>query len=182
MSQKTKLCAVKYHKNFDTGVLLHKVAHILKQRSFNVAGVIQNYSKTERLARAPMHLVNLQSDAVFKISQDLGTQSRGCMLDYQKLADIEGVLSQAITQNVDLIIINKFGKAESKGGGLLSCIVDAICADIFVLTTVRAPYLEAWESFHEGSALELSPNEDIIAEWYSNQFSISQKAKRKTCT
>ncbi len=173
MSKEVKLCAVRYDKDFDTGVLLHKVARILRLRDVKLAGVIQNYTTTDRVARAPMNLVNLQSNSVFKISQDLGSESKGCMLDYQKLADVEGVLSQAITKNVDLIIINKFGKAESQGGGLMSCIVDAIYSDISVLTTVRAPYLEAWENFHGGSAMEFPPDERVITEWYSHLWELS---------
>jgi hypothetical protein len=66
---------------------------------------------------------------------------------------------------VDLVIINKCGRAKSGGDGLLSCIADAILAGVPILTTVREPYVVAWNLYHEGMAIELPPKIDAIHQW-----------------
>lgn len=78
-----------------------------------------------------------------RITQDRGRDSRGCKLDSRGLATISHCITDAIDTGVDLVIINKYGRAESEGNGLLSCIADAISAEVLVLTTVREPYIAA---------------------------------------
>ena len=64
-----------------------------------------------------------------------------------------------------MIVVNKFGRGESEGSGLLACLGDVVVAGIPLLTTVREPYLDAWEAFHGGYAVELPPRLDAILAW-----------------
>jgi hypothetical protein len=74
-------------------------------------------------------------------------------------------VTDAIKAGAELIILNKFGRAESEGAGLLSCFAEAVSAGIPVLTTVREPYTEAWHEFHDGLASDLPPIQEAIVEW-----------------
>jgi hypothetical protein len=110
-------------------------------------------------------VVDVRTGKAASITQDRGRDAQGCKLDPSGLADISHCISDAIEAGVDLIVINKFGRAESEGGGLISGIADAVAASIPLLTTVRAPYLDAWRSFHGGLATELAPLRRAIIAW-----------------
>jgi hypothetical protein len=59
-------------------------------------------------------------------------------------------LPAAIAEGIDLLVINRFGRAESLGRGLLGCFTAAMEAGVRVLTAVRVPYVEAWAAYHGG--------------------------------
>ena len=75
---------------------------------------------------------------------------------------------QAIADRVDLLVINRFGRAESLGRGLRSCFERAIEADVPVLTAVRIPYDEAWRNFHDGIGLQLTCDVEPVTAWVAN--------------
>ena len=54
--------------------------------------------------------------------------------------------------------MNRFGRAESLGGGLLTSLTSAVAAEVPVLTAVRAPYDVTWAQFHGGLGCELHLN------------------------
>lgn len=74
-------------------------------------------------------------------------------------------IMRAIVDRVHLLIINRFGRAESLGRGLRACFEAAIAADVPVLTAVRPPYDQAWQNFHGGFGLSLPCDEDQVAGW-----------------
>jgi hypothetical protein len=71
----------------------------------------------------------------------------------------------ALADGVDLLIINRFGRAESLGRGLLGGFSAAIEAGVAVLTAVRPPYDQAWYAFHGGCAHDLAPEMQEILDW-----------------
>ena len=77
-----------------------------------------------------MTLVDLTSRSRFRISQDLGSQAEGCRLDARGIAEIGPLLERTLNQDVELIVLNRFGKAEAEGGGLRSAFVRAMEAGI----------------------------------------------------
>jgi hypothetical protein len=79
--------------------------------------------------------------------------------------EAEPILLAAIAERVDLLIINRFGRAESLGRGMLSIFSRAIDAGVPVLTAVRRPYEVAWHSFHGGMGSELAPDIGAIEAW-----------------
>ena len=71
----------------------------------------------------------------------------------------------ALADGLDLIVINRFGRAESQGRGLIGCFSAAIEAGVPVLTAVRAPYDEAWRLFHGGLGQELPAEMAAVTSW-----------------
>jgi hypothetical protein len=72
----------------------------------------------------------------------------------------------AIGDRVDLLVINRFGKAESLGRGLLAVFTAAIEAGVPVLTAARHPYEQGWERFHGGMGHILHASPDAIADFF----------------
>jgi hypothetical protein len=83
----------------------------------------------------------------------------------------------AIADRVDLLVINRFGRAESLGRGLLGIFTAAIEAGVPLLTAVRHPYDQAWEQFHGGFAQALAASADAIVAWY-----YAAACRRSPCT
>ncbi len=160
------LAAVQYERDFDINGTLRKVVKSLREKGVKVGGVLQEAKilPNERCAR--LYVVDIRTGKSECITQNRGNESRGCKLDPRGLAEISHCITDAIETGSELIIINKFGRAESEGGGLLSSIADAISAGVPVLTTVREPYIAAWRSFHGGLATELPPRTDMIFQWF----------------
>jgi hypothetical protein len=158
------LAAVVYQTGFRIDDFLAAVARRLRAEGLRIGGVVQENAGAAD-ACAAMTLVDLTSSGRFSISQDLGPDARGCRLDPSGLAEAESPLAAMVDAGPDLILLNKFGKAEAEGGGLRSTLVRAIEKETPVLTAVRAPYLEAWERFHGGLAVALEPDAEAVLAW-----------------
>jgi hypothetical protein len=137
----------------------------LKKQGIEVGGVLQEIEAGKEPNCARLNVVDIRTGATASITQDRGKDAQGCKLDPRGLADISHCITDAIEAGVALIVVNKFGRAESEGGGLLSCIADSVSVGIPILTSVREPYIDAWRSFHGGLAIELLPNKKTIVDW-----------------
>jgi hypothetical protein len=109
--------------------------------------------------------VDLRWGTAFDIWEARGTWARGCRLDEGGLVDAEATLLAAITERADLLVINRFGRTESLGRGLIGCFAAALEAGIPVLTAVRAPYDDAWREFHGGLGQDLHMEASQAVGW-----------------
>ncbi|MGI9381623.1 MAG: DUF2478 domain-containing protein [Methyloligellaceae bacterium] len=157
--------AIRHEFGFDANRMLRQIAERLRQCGVVLAGAVQDSATAEGDCCASMELIDVRTERVARISQDLGRHAQGCRLDQRGLADAAESISRAIAAGVDLVIINKFGKAESEGDGLTCCFAEAVAAGTPVLTSVRAPYIDTWEAFHGGMAIELPPSPDAVLRW-----------------
>lgn len=159
----TVLAAIVYAQGFAIDALMLGIADALRRGGVHVRGVVQ-----ENAGRGPcadMTVVDLASGERFAISQELGAGARGCRLDPRGLAEVAARTDAAMGGDFDLLLLNKFGRAEAEGDGLRSVLAGAVAAGIPVLTSVRAPYLESWAAFHGGLAAELPPRLDAAVAW-----------------
>lgn len=160
------VAAIRYENAFDINGTLRSLVSKLQERGAKIGGVLQESKIFSNEQNARLYIVDIRSGRSECITQNRGSGSQGCKLDPRGLAEISYCVTDAIDAGVDLIVINKFGRAESEGNGLLSCIADAISADLPVLTTVREPYVKAWNTFHGGLARDLPPRVDAIVQWF----------------
>jgi nucleoside-triphosphatase THEP1 len=84
-------------------------------------------------------------------SQDFASQATahitGCWLDPDWLASLAIRLAAAIAAGADLVIINRFGRLEAEGKGLIDLIRQALDADIPVLIAVPERRFATWIRF-----------------------------------
>jgi hypothetical protein len=153
------------------------LAKAVEADGLRVRGAIQDNAGD---ASCPaMSLVDLATGERYGISQQLGTHARGCRLDPGGLAVFAARLDAAIQDGCDLIILNKFGKAEAEGGGLRAALARAIDSGIPVLTAVRSPYSEAWLDFHGGLAADLAPSRAAALAWCRGVHNSSEARYRR---
>jgi hypothetical protein len=159
------LAAIIYDKGFRIDDFMAEVAARLSADGVRVRGLVQENFGDDPNSTV-MILVDLASSGRIGISQDLGNHAQGCRLDPHGLADAGGRIDHEIAGGVDLVVLNKFGKAEAEqGAGLRSTVARAIESGVPVLTAVRAPYTDAWDAFHGGMSTALAPELEAVLAW-----------------
>jgi Protein of unknown function (DUF2478) len=163
----SRLAAIAYHRGFDIDKLLFNICEGLRTRGFSLGGLLQSSFGGDHGCADSVMVVDLRSGSAIDIWDRRGKGARGCRLDECRLLEAEPPLRVAITERVDLLVINRFGRAESLGRGLIGTILSAIEAGIPVLTAARPPYELAWRAFHGGMGCELVPDPEVVLSWAS---------------
>lgn len=65
----------------------------------------------------------------------------------------------------DLVILYRFGRAESEGYGLRQVLEHAVSEDIPVLIGVREEFRDLWDQFHGGLGAALPPDLHSVLAW-----------------
>jgi nucleoside-triphosphatase THEP1 len=159
------LAAIRYARGFPVDALILGVCNELRARGVSVGGILQSSFGPDGQCAQSVLVTDLRSGEAFNIWDQRGSGARGCRLDERGLLDVEPAVRAAIREGTDLIVINRFGRAESLGRGLLDCFTAALEAGIPVLTAVRAPYDDAWRAFHGGLGAELTPEPNDLLAW-----------------
>jgi hypothetical protein len=177
LSAPPRLAAVTYARGFDIDCVLVDVCKQLSQKGVRLGGLLQISTGAKGGGCAStVHVVDLRSNTAFDIWEERGACAKGCRLDERGLADAASVIELALGDRVDLIVINRFGRAESLGRGLLSCFASALLANVPVLTAVRPPYDEAWRTFHGGCGREIATEIREIVDWARDATAASHNA------
>jgi len=172
-----RLAAIRYEAGFPIDEFLALLAGRLRAEHIRLGGALQENASGGDRRCAAMSLVDLATRKRFQISQDLGSLAEGCRLDAQGLAEFVALFDRASQDNVELLILNRFGKAEAEGGGLRPVFARAMEAGIPVLTAVRAPYDEAWAQFHGHLASDLPADVDAVLGWCRDAARLSRAAR-----
>lgn len=134
------------------------------QQGWRVRGLVTQQGKDPQ-GLLPMQLRDIHTGEVFTISQCLGRDSRGCNLDMGRLAEAGKSLRNALNEQPDLVVLNRFGYSETQGRGFSQELSQLISAEIPVLTLVSEKYLEGWQVFSAGLAQTLPLERTSIEQW-----------------
>lgn len=103
-----------------------------------------------------LYLVDLAAGTKTGISENRGPQTQGCHLDRAALTRVAQNTEACLEAGADILIVNRFGRAEAEAKGLRGAIEKALGLDIPVIVGVRPDYKEAWQAFHGGLARKAS--------------------------
>jgi hypothetical protein len=136
----------------------------IEARGLALAGTVQ--TNTERPGRdlCDMDIRVLPDGPVLRISQDLGAGTRGCRLDRGALETAAAAAATGLG-GAALLVVNKFGKVEAEGRGLVPVIAAAVERGLPVLVGVNGLNLPAFLDFTGGLATALPPEPDAIVRW-----------------
>jgi hypothetical protein len=160
------VCAALREETGTADDLFVRVAERARRAGLRLAGALQRDQPRKGRSRCEMFLFDLASGRRIRISEDRGDLAQGCRLDPSALTEAAELIERAIrSAPPDLVILNKFGKAEAEeGGGLRGAIVAALEADIPVLIGVAAPYAAALREF-AGDLCALAADEAAVWRW-----------------
>ena len=161
------IAAIRYAGGVAIDDLLQEVAEGLAASGVRLGGFIQQASVENDDCCAVMHLRDLRDGSRVTISQELGPGAKGCRLDPAALARVAARLEETLEADIEILVLNRFGKAEAEGGGLCATIQKAIGTGIPVLLAVRDEQADAWTRFHGGLGLDLPAERAAIVDWCS---------------
>ncbi len=137
----------------------------LRARGVRLAGAIQHNTDNGDRCRCDMTLEDLATGQRIDISEKRGPESRGCRLDSFALEASVGLVTQSLSEQRDLVIINRFGKREAEGHGFRQIVEQAMEANVPVLVAVAEGQQAAWENFTGSYAERLPVDPDMILSW-----------------
>jgi hypothetical protein len=101
------------------------------------------------------------------IGEALGSAAEGCKLGAGALENAVALTIAGITDNTQLLILNKFGKQEAAGMGFYSLIATAVLNDLPVVIGVTKAKLPEFLAFSDGAAQQLLPAVEAVLDWLS---------------
>lgn len=159
------LAAVLFERGEPVDAVLAAAVVRLRADGLTVAGAVQEEIADGPDCCGPTVLRSLTDGSARVISQDLGRLASGCRLDPAALADAAAALAAVVDDAPDLLVLNRFGKAEAEGGGLRAVIERAMEHGLPVVVAVRTDHAAAWDAFHGGLAAALPADAGAIAAW-----------------
>ncbi|NHF73608.1 DUF2478 domain-containing protein [Paracoccus xiamenensis] len=143
--------------------LMRQIAAQLAAEGIAVRGAIQTNTPKGADCHCDMMLEVLGDDGPdVAISQDLGRESTGCRLDAGAL---EGAAQRVLETlpEAQMVVLNKFGKQEILGRGMVAVIAAAMERDLPVLISVAPQQQAEFLAFAGDLAVQLAPEE--AANW-----------------
>jgi nucleoside-triphosphatase THEP1 len=149
-----------------TDELIAEVAARLTERGLRLAGTVQSNHDRPGRRKCDMDLRVLPDGPTLRISEDRGDLARGCTLDSGALEQTVHEVGQRL-DGADLLIVNKVGKREAEGKGLVPVIAEALHGGMPVLVGVNGLNLAAFLAFSGGEIEGLPAQVDQVVAWCS---------------
>jgi hypothetical protein len=159
------LAALAYESDQDPDALLRGFASDLRARGSRVVGLVHTGPDCADAPGLSAMLVHTGEE--LRLFQDLGSSAAGCKLDVGQLLDAGGKVASAIDAGADLVIVNRFGRQEREGKGLLYLIERALSADIPVVIAVPSHSFADWISFAGGMSVRLGCDRKMLEAWWN---------------
>lgn len=162
------MAAMVFHDTQQPDDILSEFASHLMDQGKRVLGLVQK-GHCEGPATRELFVTLLHTGNDVQIFQDLGSCAQGCKLDINQLLRAGASISESLTQGgADILIINRFGKLEKEGKGLLFLVEQALSADIPVLIAVPDLHLDGWMEFSGGLGRQLACDAASLVQWWSD--------------
>ncbi|MBP0111657.1 DUF2478 domain-containing protein [Bradyrhizobium vignae] len=159
------VAAILYRPKDDVDRLLADFAQDIAQQGVRIGGIVQRHARCANGTHV-MLAIDVTTGQEISISQPLGSGAMSCNLDANGLAEAAAVVSRALRNKIDLLVINKFAKQEAAGRGLRTEFVDAITRGVPVLTAVPKKCLADWRTFTAGVGTLLPCDRQSLEQWW----------------
>jgi hypothetical protein len=159
------LAAVVYGPGDDPDRLFIDFADDLSRSGRRPVGLVQ-VGRSCRAENPGLGVVVLPGGDMAPLVDDGPAFTTGCRLDACRLAGVAKRVAGAIAGGSDLVIISRFGRMETEGGGLAGLIIGAIDADIPVLIAVPEHRFAALVRFAAGMNVRLACRREALDRWW----------------
>ena len=168
LPQPRRVAAIVYADNAFPGPAFESLVRLCREQGLVLAGVLQHQICATPDRRGDVVLEDLTTGHRTAIFEDRGAGAGGCRLDEGALAEATARVEANLEDGADLLVLNKFGKAESSGGGLVDLMANAFSRGIPAVIAVPGSNLEAWRKFAGEFAIELSGDIGEIGRWLAS--------------
>jgi nucleoside-triphosphatase THEP1 len=156
------LAALVYETHQDPDAILRDFASDLRARGFRAVGMVQ----TGQCADSSLSVVLVHSGEKLLLAQDFDPAASGCRLDVARLEHAGARVADALEGGADLVIINRFGKRERDGKGLVHLIERARQAGTPAVIAVSSDRLAEWIRFAGDTTVKLACDRHSLDSWW----------------
>ena len=153
----------------DTGDRMALLKFVEKQKLLNtrVGGILQEALFNSEGEIVGLNAVDVSTNRRIPITRPVRNDDE-CGLDVSALADTTNIIRNAISERLDLVVVEKFGELEQNGKGLIDEILQTIVEGIPLLISVPEAALPVWQerSGELGSVLPFS--EEAFQQWWQS--------------
>jgi hypothetical protein len=159
------LAAIVYENEVYPDTLMPALVAHCRASGLSIAGVLQHRASACDEHRCDIFLEDLRTGQRTAIFEQRGAGATGCKLDTSALTEVAARIEGNMGDLPDVLILNKFGKAECEGGGLLDLIGMAIDAGVKVIIAVPKRNLAAWRNFAGDFSDEFADDLGKLLHW-----------------
>jgi nucleoside-triphosphatase THEP1 len=156
------LAALVFGKPDEPDRMLAEFVQDLVTRGYRVVGLIQT-----RLGDGGAAVTVLPTGETIPLAPRRGSVAPSSRPDPCDLAQAAERIDALIPTGADLVIINRFGKLEAEGTGLVDEIARALSFDIPVLVAVPEFRFSEWLSFCKGMGVKLPCRNGSLQTWWN---------------
>ena len=157
----TRIGIVVYDRDSRPDALLAAVVRRLQAGGARVGGLLQQVKDDDRSCCTSLFLEDIATGRRVQIFEHRGAATRGCRLDASGLAQAAALLREAIEAGPKLLFVNRFGRQEAEGRGLMDEIAAAVLADIPIVVAVGASLLHEWTAYADAEGVRLGSAEEL---------------------
>lgn len=158
----SRLAAIVFDRDEAVDATLRAFIDALRAQGVKVAGLVQEPGADED----DLQVRDLTTGERLPIMQNLGAESTGCAVDPAAIAVAARMLDRARGEKPDLLIVNRFGRLESEGAGMIAEIGAAVSEGEAVLIATPLRYGDAWNAFAQGLDVQMRPDLAALLAWW----------------
>jgi len=162
----SRLAAIVFDRDEAPDAPLIAFVDAAARRGARVAGLVQERADDDLCGLHDVRVRDLMSGETLPIMQDLGAGATGCRVDPSAIALAARLLDRARATDPDLLVVNRFGRLESEGGGMLAEIGRAFTEGLALIVCVPRRYRDAWNEFAAELDAQLPPSREAIDAWW----------------
>jgi nucleoside-triphosphatase THEP1 len=160
--------AVVYGVKDNPDRLLLDFTEDLRRSGVRTAGLVQLDDPTSQSNDRELRTIMLSSGEIVSVAHNRDLGAVDCGLDCGQLASIARLIEAAIQEGADLVVINRFGKLEANGEGLIDLIRQAAEADIPVVIAVPEHRFARWITYSAGMTVRLPCQRAALDRWWQS--------------
>jgi nucleoside-triphosphatase THEP1 len=152
-----------------TGDRMALLKFVEKQKSLNirVGGVLQEALFNSEGEIIGLNAVDVATNRRIPITRPAKNDDE-CGLDVSALAETTSIIRSAISDRLDLVVVEKFGELEQSGKGLIDEILQTIVEGIPLLIAVPEAALPLWQERSGELGSVLAFNEEAFQQWWQS--------------
>lgn len=170
-----KVAAVAYEAGSGEAVdqLLVELADHLRGQGRKLAGAVQINEPRPGQARCAMVLEDLATGKRYDVTSSQGNDPSACRMDSYALEEVAGRLAESIGPDIDLVILNRFGKQEAARAGFRAIIEAAVSNELPLITGLNTAHRALWDAFTCGNGDYVNLDKDALQVWAKDALRLS---------
>lgn len=161
----TSIALVVYDGDPRPDAMLRAVVRRLQRSGLTVAGLLQDRDPGEDGRCVRLFIEDIATGRRASLFQPRGMAARGCKLDQSGLAEAAAWLRDDIEARPDILFVNRFGRQEAEGCGLLDEIASAIVSGIPLVLAIDQAMIPRWRDFADDAGSILTNSGDELEAW-----------------